>query len=179
MIMKKETSVLNRLDVKIVDRVDVKTLDRLDVKILEILQKGCRISNIELANQINLSPTPCLERVRRLEQRGYIEKYVAHLNPAKLDVNLTVYVMLSLRVSSTSELQKFNREVLLLDEVVECVLIAGGFDYLLKIRTADIESYQKFLGGSLAIIEGVISTHTYVVMENVKSTHLLPIKTRK
>jgi Lrp/AsnC family leucine-responsive transcriptional regulator len=151
------------------------SLDRIDLKILDILQRECRISNVELANQIHLSPTPCLERVRRLENNGYIEKYVAHLNPKKLNVNLTAYIQLSLQSTRSEDVQKFNDQISTIDEIVECSMVAGGFDYLLKIRAQNIEEYCKFLGNTLASIKGVTQTHTYVVMDEVKSTHLLPL----
>lgn len=151
------------------------SLDRIDLKILDILQKECRISNVDLANQIHLSPTPCLERVRRLEKNGYIEKYVAHLNPKKLNVNLTAYIQITLQSTRSEDVQTFNHQISEIDEIVECSMVAGGFDYLLKIRAENIEQYCKFLGNKLASIEGVTQTHTYVVMEEVKSTHLIPL----
>ncbi|MFQ3237475.1 MAG: Lrp/AsnC family leucine-responsive transcriptional regulator [Paraglaciecola sp.] len=151
------------------------SLDRIDLKILDILQRDCRISNVELANQIHLSPTPCLERVRRLEKNGYIEKYVAHLNPKKLDINLTAYIQLSLDNSRSEDVKIFNDAISKIDEIIECSMVAGGFDYLLKIRAQNIEQYSKFLGNKLASIKGVTQTHTYVVMEEIKSTHLIPL----
>ena len=151
------------------------TLDRTDLKILDILQRECRISNVELANQIHLSPTPCLERVRRLEKNGYIEKYVAHLNPKKLKANLTAYVQLSLASTSTESVKEFNQQVSEIDEIVESAMVAGQFDYLIKIRIENMDEYCKFLGSKLASIKGVTQTHTYVVMEEVKSTHLIQL----
>ena len=151
------------------------TLDRTDLKILDILQRECRISNVELANQIHLSPTPCLERVRRLEKNGYIEKYVAHLNPKKLKANLTAYVQLSLASTSTESVKEFNQQVSEIDEIVESAMVAGQFDYLIKIRIENMDEYCKFLGSKLASINGVTQTHTYVVMEEVKSTHLIQL----
>jgi Lrp/AsnC family leucine-responsive transcriptional regulator len=151
------------------------SLDRIDLKILDILQRECRISNVELANQIHLSPTPCLERVRRLEKNGYIEKYVAHLNAKKLNVSLTAYIQLSLHSTRSEDIEIFNQQVHKIDEIVECSLVAGGFDYLLKIRAKNIEQYSKFLGNTLASIKGVTQIHTYVVMDEVKSTHLIPL----
>jgi Lrp/AsnC family leucine-responsive transcriptional regulator len=151
------------------------TLDRTDLKILDILQRECRISNVELANQIHLSPTPCLERVRRLEKNGYIEKYVAHLNPKKLKANLTAYVQLSLASTSTESVKEFNQQISEIDEIVECAMVAGQFDYLIKIRIENMDEYCKFLGSKLASIKGVTQTHTYVVMEEVKSTHLIQL----
>jgi len=150
-------------------------LDRIDIKILNVLQKECRISNVDLAAKINLSPTPCLERVRRLENNGYIEKYVAHLNPKKLNVNLTLYIQISLENSRTADLEEFNKQIKSLEEVIECSMVAGGFDYLIKIRVKDMESYRKFLGDKLAAIKGISQNQTYVVMEEVKSTHLIPL----
>ena len=150
-------------------------LDRIDLKILQILQQDCRISNVELAHQVNLSPTPCLERVKRLEKNGYIEKYVAHLNPKKLNANLSAYIQVSLTNTTTKDLEEFNRQVRALNEVVECSMVAGGFDYLIKIRLQDMAEYREFLGGKLATIKGISQTHTYVVMEEVKSTHLVTL----
>lgn len=153
-------------------------LDRTDLKILDILQHECRISNIDLAAKINLSPTPCLERVRRLEKNGYIKKYVAHLNQEKLNSSLVAYIQLSLQHTTTEDLVDFNRNIRDLDEVIECSMVAGGFDYLIKIRTKNMDSYRDFLGDKLAAIKGVSQTHTYVVMEEVKSTHVIPLNAR-
>lgn len=157
-------------------RKDSNILDRTDIKILEILQKDARISNIDLANKINLSPTPCMERVRKLEKQGYIKEYVAHLNPDKLDASLLAYIEISLENTTTSDLADFNQTMLAMDEVLECNMVAGGFDYLIKIRTSDMQGYRRFLGEKLAAIKGISQTHTYVVMEEVKSTHVLPVK---
>jgi Lrp/AsnC family leucine-responsive transcriptional regulator len=150
-------------------------LDRIDNKILNLLQQNCRISNVDLANQVNLSPTPCLERVKRLEQSGYIDKYVAHLNAKKLKASLTAYVQVSLESSTTESLEAFNCQVREMDEVIECAMVAGGFDYLMKIRSHDMDSYRRFLGDKLAVLDGVSKTHTYVVMEEIKSTHVVAL----
>ncbi|MGJ8682439.1 Lrp/AsnC ligand binding domain-containing protein [Paraglaciecola sp.] len=150
-------------------------LDRIDYKILNILQKNCKISNVELAAQVALSPTPCIERVKRLEQHGYIEQYVAHLNPNQLNASLTAYVQVSLEKSTTKAIEEFNKEVNDMPEVIECAMVAGGFDYLIKIRIPDMKGYRKFLGGKLAMLKGISQTHTYVVMEEIKSTHIIPI----
>lgn len=150
-------------------------LDRTDLKILDILQRDCRISNVELASQIHLSPTPCLERVRRLEKNGYIEKYVAHLNPQKLNANLTAYVQISLQSTYAEDVQEFNRQIQQIDEVVECSMVAGAFDYLIKIRTQNMDAYCQLLSKRLASIKEVSQLHTYVVMDQIKSTHLLQL----
>lgn len=155
---------------------DSDLLDRIDRKILSVLQQEGRIANVDLATRINLSPTPCLERVRRLEKRGFIQQYVAHLNPTKLNAALVAYIEVSLENTSSEDLNKFNQAIMDLSEVMECSMVAGGFDYLIKIRVADMAGYRQFLGEKLAIIEGVRETRTYVVMEEVKSTHVITIE---
>ena len=156
--------------------IDKKTLDRTDIKILDILQRNGKISNVDLAAQVHLSPSPCLERVRSLEKYGYIKEYVAHLNPELLDAELVAYIEVSLKRTATKNLDDFNKRMLKPDEVVECAMVAGGFDYLIKIRTESMQSYRSFLGEKLAAIEGIAQTHTYAVMEEVKSTHLIPVE---
>ncbi len=146
-----------------------KSLDRTDRKILERLQANGRLSNVELARSVNLSPTPCLERVRRLEREGYITGYVALADPAKLNANTVAFIQVSLTNTSTENLREFNREMCAFSEVESCHMVAGGFDYLLKIRCADMLGYQHFLGEKLAAIPLVAQTHTYVVIEEVKS----------
>ncbi len=153
----------------------MKTLDKIDCKILAELQNNGRISNVDLAAQINLSPTPCLERVRRLERDGYIRDYVALLDPTKLQASLISFVEISLDRTTPDVFERFKNAVIEMSEVQECHMVAGGFDYLLKVRTADMKAYREFLGEKLSMISGVSQTHTYVVMEDVKSTHSLSI----
>lgn len=151
-------------------------LDSIDRKILNELQRDGRISNVELAGRVNLSPSPCLERVKKLESNGYIDRYVAHLNPTLLNAGMLVYIEVSLKNTSTESLQDFNQQILQFSEVVECVMVAGGFDYLIKIRAADMDDYRRFLGDKLSAISLVAQTHTYPVMEVVKSTHVIPVQ---
>ncbi len=146
-----------------------KSLDRTDRNILEILQVDGRISNVDLAKKVALSPTPCLERVRRLERAGYIKGYVALADAAKLNANTQAFIQVSLANTSTSNLEEFSRRMRELPEVESCHMVAGGFDYLLKIRCADMQDYQRFLGEQLAAIPLIAQTHTYVVIEEVKS----------
>lgn len=155
---------------------EVKAPDRIDRKILRELQADGRLSNVELARRVGLSPTPCLERVRRLERDGYILGYHAALNPMKLNAALVAFVEVSLDRTTTRALERFREAVERIDEVMECHMVAGGFDYLIKIRLSDMTAYRQFLGEKLAAIDGVSQTHTYVVMEEVKSTTALPIK---
>ncbi len=151
------------------------SLDKIDRKIMTILQQDGRISNIELSRQINLSPTPCLERVRRLERDGYVRKYVALADPEKLNVNLSAFIQVLLTSTKTKDLQSFNQQMLMLEEVESCHMVAGGFDYLIKIRCADMRHYQQFLGEKLASIPLISQTHTYVVIESVKSETAIPV----
>lgn len=156
-------------------KIKEKPLDRTDYLILEQLQKNSDITNVELAEQINLSPPPCLERVKRLQREGYIEKYVAMLNPYKLNAKLLAYIQVSLRSTATQDLEDFNRAVSLMAQVQECHMVSGGFDYLIKVRVSDMQAYRDFLGNDLAAIANVRETHTYVVMQEVKSEHSIAL----
>lgn len=150
-------------------------LDRVDRKILKLLQQQGRISNVELSQQVNLSPTPCLERVRRLEKEGFITHYVAIADPVKLGLGLSAYITVTLNNTATQDLQAFSQQMLALEEVQECHMVAGGFDYLIRIRVPDMLGYQHFLGEKLAAIPLVSQTHTYVVIEEVKSETALAV----
>jgi len=145
-----------------------KPLDRTDYRILEILQQNGRITNVDLAEQVHLSPPPCLERVKRLEREGYIEKYVGILNPYKLNAGLLAFIQVTLHSTASKDLEKFNRAVASLGQVQECHMVSGGFDYLIKVRASDMQDYRHFLGHELADIPNVRETHTYVVMQEVK-----------
>lgn len=144
-------------------------LDRIDRQILRILQRAGRLPNVELARRVNLSPTPCLERVKRLEREGFIKDYVALLDPLKVHAGLVVYIQVSLTDTATEALEAFNEHLSSLEEVQECHMVAGGFDYLVKIRIKDMLGYRRFLGEKLASVAGVRETHTYVVIEEVKT----------
>ena len=147
----------------------VADLDRTDRRILKKLQKNGRIANVDLARKVNLTPTPCLERVKRLEREGFITSYVALLDPVKANAALCAYIEVQLTSTTTDAISRFNQQMLALDEVLECQMVAGGFDYLIKIRVADMQHYQRFLGEKLSTINGISQTHTYVVIEDVKS----------
>jgi Lrp/AsnC family leucine-responsive transcriptional regulator len=149
-------------------------LDKTDRKILAILQNDGRIANSDLAKQINLSPTPTLERVKRLERDGFIERYAALLNPEKMQAAMTAFVEVVLDRTNEDVLSRFAAEVRKVPEIVECHMIAGGFDYLLKIRVEDMPSYRRFMGSGLAQLPGIRATHTYTVMEKVKEDASFP-----
>jgi len=153
-----------------------RALDRIDREILRRLQTNGRMTNAALARAVNLSPTPCLERVRRLESEGYILDYVALLNPQKLDAGVISFVQVLLNRTTTDVFRRFKEEINRFPEVLECHMVAGGFDYLLKVRTRDMFAYRNFLDEKLARIAYINNTHTYVVMEEVKSTHAITVQ---
>ena len=148
-------------------------LDRIDRSILIELQHNGRISNVELSKRVGLSPTPCLERVKRLEKSKVIKSYTALLDPNQLDASLLVYVEIRLHRTSADVFDRFNKAVELLDDILECHLVSGDFDYLLKTRVADMSMYRKVLNQTLLELPDIKDSRTYVVMEEVKySTHI-------
>ena len=149
-------------------------LDVIDRKILQILQRDGKTSNVDLAKRVHLSSTPCFERVRRLEEAGYIERYVAQLNPQKLGMGLLAFIEISLDRTNPAAFDEFRKNVADIGSVQECHMVAGGFDYLMKVRVADMDAYRRFLGHGIARLPGVRETRTYVVIEQVKSSTLLP-----
>lgn len=153
-----------------------KTIDRIDRNILDELQKNGRLSNVELSKRVGLSPTPCLERVKRLESESYITGYKAMLNPQLLDAALLVLVEITLTKTSPDVFDDFSKAVGELDVIQECHLVSGNFDFLLKTRVKDMKAYRDLLGDTLLRLPSVSESRTYVVMEEVKSTNLLPIK---
>ena len=152
-----------------------RALDRIDHKILRQLQDNGRLTNADLARSINLSPTPCLERVRRLEADGYILDYVALLNPQKLGAGVISFIQVLLDRTNPDVFERFKKQVGLCPEVMECHMVAGGFDYLLKVRTSSMIEYRDFLGETLARMSDIKQTHTYVVIEEVKATHSITV----
>lgn len=145
-------------------------LDRIDAKILRALQENGRISFVDLGEKVGLSTSPCLERVRRLEKAGYIRGYTAVLNPKLLDAALLVYVEIRLEYTTPDIFEQFSAAVRDLPQVLECHLVSGDFDFLLKIRIADMETYRNLLGEILHRLPGVRDSKSYVVMEDVKET---------
>lgn len=153
----------------------IKPLDHIDLKILSELQNNGKISNIELSKRIGLSPTPCLERVKRLEKHGFINGYRALLNPEMINCALLVLVEITLVRGRPDIFEQFNHEVRQLSDILECYLVSGDFDYLLKTRVSDMDAYRKLLGTTLLRLPGVNDTRTYVVMEEVKNSNLLQL----
>ncbi|MBE0367982.1 leucine-responsive transcriptional regulator Lrp [Pseudoalteromonas sp. MMG013] len=143
-------------------------LDRIDRSILVELQKDGRVSNVELARRIGLSATPCLERVKKLEREGFIRGYKAVVDPAKVGQGLLVYVEITISKNSPDVFDKFNQAVRQHDEIIECHLVSGNFDFLLKTRVTDMSEYRGVLGDILLKLPNVSESRTYVVMEEVK-----------
>ena len=151
-------------------------LDRIDRNILVELQKNGRLSNVELSKRVGLSPTPCLERVKRLEAENYISGYCAILNPVKLGAALLVFVEITLTKTSPDVFDEFSKAVQELDVIQECHLVSGDFDFLLKTRVPDMAAYRQLLGETLLTLPAVSESRTYVVMEEVKASNVLAIK---
>ena len=150
-------------------------LSKIDKRILTVLQRDGRITYSALAEKVGLTTTPCIERVRKLEREGYIQKYTAILNPEKLQAGLVVFVQINLDRNSKELFHAFRDAVLALPEVQECHLVSGSFDYLVKARLADMSAYREFLEETLLNVPGVLSSTSIVVMEAVKETLSLKI----
>lgn len=143
-------------------------LDRIDRKILTELQAEGRLPITGLAERVGLSKTPCQQRVKRLEEAGYIRGYAALLDLEKMGAGHVAFVEVKLNDTRAQALAAFNKAVLRLPEVEQCHMIAGDFDYLLKVRTRDIAEYRRVLGEALSALPHVANTSTFVVMESVK-----------
>ncbi len=150
-------------------------LDRIDLKILDALQLDGRLSNLKLSETVALSPTAVLARVQRLTKDGYILGYEARLNPQKLAAGLMVFVEVLLDRTTPNVFDAFKAAAQVRPEIMECHMVAGGFDYLLKTRMSDMNAYREFAGTVLWQLPGVRETRTYAVMEEVKDEARLPL----
>jgi Lrp/AsnC family leucine-responsive transcriptional regulator len=157
------------------DITAAKSLSKIDRNILRILQRDGRISYTDLAREVGLSVTPCIERVKRLERSGYIQGYTAKLNPDLLNAGLVVFVQIRLNHTSQKNFEEFRRSVLDLEDVQSCYLVSGNYDYLLKARVADMAAYRELLGSRILKLPAVQESTSYVVMEELKETMQLPI----
>jgi Lrp/AsnC family leucine-responsive transcriptional regulator len=149
--------------------------DRIDLKILKLLQADGRITNLKLAEAVALSPTAVLARTQRLQRDGFILGYEARLDPLKLGRGMMVFVEVLLDRTTPNVFNEFKAAVQVRDEIMECHMVAGGFDYLLKTRMADMAAYRDFAGSVLWQLPGVRETRTYAVMEEVKNSSQLPL----
>jgi Lrp/AsnC family leucine-responsive transcriptional regulator len=150
-------------------------LDRIDLRILNVLQTDGRIPNLKLAEAVALSPTAVLARTQRLQREGYILGYEARLNPLKLGRGMLVFVEVLLDRTTPNVFNEFKAAVQVRDEILECHMVAGGFDYLIKTRMADMAAFRDFAGSVLWQLPGVRETRTYAVMEEVKNSSRLPL----
>jgi Lrp/AsnC family leucine-responsive transcriptional regulator len=151
-------------------------IDRIDRKILDALQREGRLPITELAERVGLSASPCGERVRRLERSGVIQGYHARLNPEAMGRSLLVFVELTLSSKSTEVFEKMRRELLAEPRVLECHLVSGPFDYLIKARLAAMREYRDLLGQILRKVPVPAQSNSYVVMEEIKESLALPVE---
>lgn len=152
----------------------MRPLDRTDLKILDLLQRNGRISMTELADAVNLSTTPCSERVKRLERDGVIQGYHARVNPGALGKKLLVFLEIKLSAKSGDVFEKVKKEIMHIPEVMECHLVSGDFDYLVKARLKEMNKYRQLLGEILQRLPASAESRSYVVMEEIKETLYLP-----
>jgi Lrp/AsnC family transcriptional regulator, leucine-responsive regulatory protein len=150
-------------------------LDGIDRRILQLLQADGRIATVDLADRVGLSPTATAERVKRLQKEGFILGYSARLDPAKLDRAFLVFIEVTLDKTTPDVFEKFAAAARRRPDIIECHLVAGGFDYLIKTRVADMGAYRALLGDAILSLPGVRETRTYAVMEEVKSDGFLPV----
>lgn len=151
-------------------RQPVRKLDKLDHKILNVLQQDGRIAMKDLAERVGLTVTPCIERVKRMERDGVIMGYYARVDPAQLGAALLVFVEITLGNKGGNMFDQFRREVQKIPEVLECHLVSGDFDYLIKARIGEMADYRKLLGDILLQLPGAAQSKSYVVMEEIKET---------
>ncbi|KVL30981.1 Lrp/AsnC family transcriptional regulator [Burkholderia sp. MSMB1835] len=150
-------------------------LDAIDRRILRALQQNSNQTNADIAQQAGLSPTPCLRRVHLLEEQGVIDAYVALLNPAAVELRFTAFVRVTLERQDKTTVERFAREMERAPEVLECHLMAGSYDYLLRVIAKDLDDYQRFQMETLTQIEGVRNIETEIPLRRIKQTVRLPI----
>ena len=152
-------------------------LDRIDKQILQLMQSNARISNLELADNIGLSPTPCSRRVKRLEESGIIDKHVTLLKPSALGLNLTAMISISMDRHTPERFDHFEASITALPEVLECLIVTGqSADFLLKVIVQDMQHYEQFLLGNLTRLAGVTGVHSSFVLREVVKKTALPLE---
>ena len=151
-------------------------LDRIDIRILHELQKNGRTTNVELAERVHLSPSPCLQRVKKLQKEGYISGYSAQINVAKLGQTLTIFTEVTLKHHRQIDFARFQQAVEKVDEIIECHLISGGYDYLLKFVTAGISDYQEIMERLSDADIGIDKYFSFVVLKSPFVKAHLPLK---
>ena len=149
-------------------------LDRIDLKILRILQTSSKITNLDLSKKIGLSPAPTLERVKKLEHSGTIKSYHAEVDPQAISLKVQTFVLVSLAWQKERALDQFLEKIQNIDEIVECYIITGEADFLIKIICADIPTYEKLLFKTLSQIEEIERLKTLMTLSTVKNAKVLP-----
>ena len=150
-------------------------LDGIDLKILSELQRDGSLSNVQLAQRVHLSPSPCLARVKALEASGVIARYVALANPAKLGIGLSVFINISLKEQSKAALAEFEQRIAEHDEVMECYLMTGDSDYLIRVAIADLPALEKFILEQLTPIPGIEKIRSSFALKQVRYKTALPL----
>ena len=150
-------------------------LDRIDLRILEELQQDGSLSNVELARRVGLSPSPCLARVRALQDSGVIRQYVALADAAQLGLGLNVFINISLKTQSKATLAEFEAQIARFDEVMECYLMTGDSDYLIRVAVADIAALERFILDQLTPIPGIEKIRTSFTLKQVRYKTALPL----
>jgi Lrp/AsnC family leucine-responsive transcriptional regulator len=152
-----------------------RTLDEIDLRILRVMQKDARKTNLEIAEEVGLSPTPCLRRIRMMEEQGVIRRYVALLDPAQLGLRLSVFVRVWLKGQDAETVSRFIAAVQRVPEIVECHLMAGDCDYILRVMSRDMEDYRRFQMEQMSGLPGILNFKTDIPMQLVKWSTELPI----
>jgi len=151
-------------------------MDEIDLNILKLLQEDARTTNSDLADRVGLSPAPCLRRVRALEEEGVIRKYATLIDPVAVNLGVAVFVQISLDLQVEDRLEKFERAIMRRPEVLECYLMTGDSDYLLRVVVPDVAAYERFLKDSLTRIEGVAGIKSSFALKQVKYSTVLPLE---
>lgn len=158
------------------DMLDINDLDRTDLRLLAELQKDASLSNLELADKVGLSPTPCARRVKRLVTEGFIERQVAILNPEKLGYDLTAHVSISMDRHTPDRFENFEAEIATYDEVIDCSVVTGqSADYLIRVVVKDMKHFEAVLLGKLTRIPGVTGVHSSFVLRKVINRTEIPL----
>ena len=150
-------------------------LDKIDLRILAELQRDASLTNVELAARVNLSPSPCLARVRVLKQSGLISRHVTLLDPRKLGLNVNVFIQVTLEKQTRAGLEAFERAVLALPQVMECYLMSGDSDYLIRVVVAEVQALEHFIVDKLTRLAGVASIRSSFALKQVKYQTALPL----
>ena len=151
-------------------------LDKTDLKILQILQENGRITNLQLSNEIGLSPAPTLERVRKLEKKGLITSYHANANAEKLGIGIKALIQISLARQMENAIAHFTRAINEIPEIVECYQVTGKFDYQMMIMVEDIQAFERLISQKLSKIDEIGEMESYVILSTIKKSHVIPLQ---